>query len=105
MLCCCPKLMSKWLFLSRVVSNIKDDLQPLEDAIRTSLLPLLTKKLPPNDAQRKLFALPARLGGMGIRNSVKQAASEFEASIAVTRPLVKAILSGSFKYSYNVLSD
>ncbi len=44
-------------------------LSPIDDAIRSDLIPALTGRPPPNDIQCKLFALPARLGGLGPINS------------------------------------
>ena len=68
-------------------------MQPLEDSIRTKLIPVLTGKEPPNDTERDLLALPVRLGGLGIRNPVRAADEEYCASMAVSNPLVKLITS------------
>ena len=47
---------------------------------------------PISDLERALFALPVRLGGLGICNPQALADSEFAASVKVTRPLVECIL-------------
>ena len=60
-------LLSKWTYFSRVVPNISYLLKPLDNAIRSDLIPALTGRLPLNDLECELFALPARLGGLGIR--------------------------------------
>ena len=61
-------LSSKWSYLYRAIPSINSFMQPLEDSLRTKLIPMLTGKEPPNDTERDLLALPVRLGGLGIRN-------------------------------------
>lgn len=61
-------LAGKWTHLSRTTPGINQHLLPLEKSIRTTLLPKLTGREPPNDLERDLFALPARLGGLNIGN-------------------------------------
>lgn len=85
--------------MSRVVPDIQHLLQPIEDAIRTYVLPHLTPQ------ERRLIALPARLGGLGITNPVEQSQAEHEASLQVTAPLIDAILHGYLEYSYQIQSD
>ena len=53
-------LAEKWSFLSRTVTEITPDLQPLKNIIRAKLLPTLTGRPPPNDAEREHFTLPSR---------------------------------------------
>lgn len=96
---------SKWVFLSRVVPDIATDLQALEDSIRSTLLPAVTGRLPFNDIERQLVALPARLGGFGIGNPAEQSSTEFTASQKITNPLTSAILSGFKNYSYDICSN
>ncbi len=93
-----------WLHqqVSHVVPDIKHHLLPLEEAIRTNLLPQLTGWFPPGNPDRQLMALPARLGGLGITNPAEQSPTEYEAPLRVTVPLMNAIVSG---YSYNILVD
>ena len=78
---------SKWTYLSRVVPGIADLLQPVEDAIRHHLLPALTGRCSFSDDERALFALPARLGGLGIGNSVTDADHAYESPLKVSGPL------------------
>ena len=61
-------LLSKWSYLSRILSNLSSHFQHLENVIRTEFIPTLTRNPPPNDTDRELFALPARLGGLDLRN-------------------------------------
>ena len=66
-------LSSKWTYLCRTVPNISHLLKPLDDALQTKLIPALTGRPPPNDLECALFALPARMGGLGITIPSKQA--------------------------------
>ena len=56
---------SKWTFLVRTTPDIGTLLKPLEDTIRLKFLPALTGQNAPNNTERDLLALPARLGGIG----------------------------------------
>ena len=73
-------LSSHWLYLCRTTPNISEVLQPLEDNIRLVLIPTLTGCSPPNDAIRKLFALPPRYGGLGIINPTNKLEYVFTSS-------------------------
>ena len=44
-------------------------------------------RAPPSDLERELFALPARLGGLGIPNPASSLSKEFLASISISAPL------------------
>ena len=85
-------LSSKWTYLLRTVPDIADLLQPLEDAIRSKFIPALTGRDCVNDAERDLFALPARLGGLSLNNPVMSCNHEFTSSVDVTAPLATLIL-------------
>ena len=85
-------LMSKWIYLSRTMWGIGQLLQPLENMIRTKLLPALSGRPPPNEVERELFSLPARLGGIAISNPSNTVGLEFNSSIQVTKALKEAIL-------------
>ena len=76
----------KFTYLSRT-TPLKDHLvQPVEDVIRFQLIPTLTGRAPPNDLERELFTLPARLGGLGITNLVSRSSKEFQASLSIWSP-------------------
>ena len=83
-------LLSKWTFLSRVMSL---DAEPLEDCIRQQLIPNLLGRDAPGDKEGDLLALQPRLGGMGLLNPIKTAVTEFQNSLAVSTPLVRKILA------------
>ncbi len=88
-------LMSKWTYpyLSRTTPDIGPMLSPIDDAICSDLIPALTGRPPPNDIQCKLFALPARLGGLGISIPSIAAEEELQSSLLVTSTLSDHILS------------
>ena len=83
-------LQGKWNFAQRVLPNTAHLYQPLEEKIRLSLLPAITGKTP-NDMERKVFAMPARNGGLGVRNPEKTAQENYEASKQITEPLTRLI--------------
>ena len=96
-------LSSKWTYISRTVPDIEELFQPLEETIRCSFLPTLTGRAPPNELERRLFALPCRLGGIGIANPAKASTSEYAASQQVTKPLSDLILQQNPQYSFDTL--
>ena len=88
-------LSSKWAYLARTIPDCDDLFKPLEDAIRHRLLPSLTGQNAFNDVDRDLMALPARLGGLGIIDPSRQSATQHNASMKITAPLVTLILQQS----------
>ena len=90
--------MSKWTYLTRVIPNISDLLQPLEDAIRQKFLTSLTGQNAFNDVTRELMALPVRLGVLGIINPTAEAPSHHDASTKITTPLTTLIMEQSHQY-------
>lgn len=96
-------LISKWTYLCRITPDIGELLLPLDNALRSDLLPMLTGRPPPNDVECSLFALPARLGGLGIMIPSKNADREHQSSLLVTEPLCDHILSQNTDYSYEVV--
>ena len=93
-------IVSKWSYLSRIVPDIGQLLEPLDHLIRTKLIPVLTGRPPPNDQEQ---ALPVRLGGLALVNPAQHAASEFTASVKITEPLTNVILHQGTDYSYEVV--
>ena len=98
-------LVNKWSYLSRTTENIGPLLQPLEDIIRTELIPTLSSRPAPNDKERDLLALPCRLGGLGLTNPSTTASEEFSASKNVTKPLVDLILAQESSYPYEAHAE
>ena len=91
---------SKRTYLTRTIFNTNHLIKPLEDAIRTYLIPALTGRAPPNDVERDLLSLPCRLGGIGMCNPSKTAAFEYSLSQRVTKPLCQLILQQDPTYSF-----
>ncbi len=88
-------LAGRWTYLSRTTPNISEHLSELEGIIQTKLIPALTGRPPPNEAERDLLALPCRLRGVGLSNPASRSPMEFEASQRIAGPLKTLILDGS----------
>ena len=98
-------LAGKWSYLTRTVPSISDHLKALDNILRSDFIPNLTGRPPPNDIERKLMALPARLGGLGIGISSQNSDDAFIASLLVTAPLRQLIHSNDTIYSHQALAD
>lgn len=94
---------SKWSFLSRTTPCISHQLRVLDDILRTAFIPILTGRPPPNDVDVRLFALPARLGGLGIDVPSLHADRDFQGSLLVTAPLRTLIRTQDQVYSFAAL--
>ena len=97
-------LMSKWTYLSRTVPGIGPMLRPLDETIGSAVIPALTRRPPPGDLERTLIALPARLGGLGIRKPSRAAANEYHASQQVTSTLCDHVISQDLEYSSEIIA-
>ena len=71
-----------------VVPDLGDKLQPIEEALRFRLLPAITGRSNISDAERLIFAFPARDGGLGIPIPTEATAEQYRASHFITEPLV-----------------
>ena len=81
----------KWTYFLRTIPDIEDLLQPLEEAIRSVLIPtLLNRTISYQD--RRILELPVCLGGLGIVNPSTEAKSNYQYSKRITRPLTKHII-------------
>ena len=87
-------LMSHWMFFLRCIEGIAHLMQPVEDAIRLQLLPAITSREALTDDERDLLALPARLGGIGLRNPTTQT-EEHNYSQRLSAPLTALIVQQS----------
>ena len=97
-------LQSKWTYLCRVISTIGHLLSPLDEKLRSDLLSALTGRPPPSNLDCALFALPARLGGLGIRIPSKTADSELQSSLLITSSLKDHILDQDREYGYDIVA-
>ena len=84
--------MSQWNYVFRTCSSIARHLQALENFIRSVFIPTLFSRDPPDDTRRDLYALPCRLGGLGIMNPISYCTSQSTASALITSPLVDLIV-------------
>ena len=96
---------NKWVYLSRTVPDISALLQPLEDMLRTTVLPALTGREAPSDAERGLFALPPKLGGLGVINPSELSDFEYKVSKDVSAPLVTLIAKQHQQCSISSLTE
>ena len=85
-------LSSRWNYLSRTIPGVRELLMPVEQAIRQKFIPALTGREIPGDMERDLFALPTRLGGLGITNPVEMSDGQFDASKRITAPLMALVV-------------
>ena len=69
------------------------------------LFPALTGRPPPNDLECDLFALPARLGGLGIRIPSRNDDRELQSSLLITSPLMDHILKQDKEYGSDIIAD
>ena len=83
---------SRWSFLTRTIPDIQHLLLPLEQEIRHKLLPALTGRQDITGTERRILALPARLGGLGIADPSSSSQTSFQNSVAMTAPQVNLIL-------------
>ena len=88
-------LQNEWQYLQRVVPDSGPLFQPLEDTIKTKLLPALFQAEPHLVPTRSLLERPVRHAGIGIPNPVTSAPEQFAASRAVTAALSSSIQDGS----------
>ena len=97
-------LVSGLTLAAPLLINISDLLLPLDNAIRSLLLSELTGQPPPSDLLTRLFALPARLGGLGIKIPSMASEREYLSSIQATSALSNKILLQTEKYSEDTLT-
>ena len=82
----------KWIYVTRTTPYISEMLKPLEYIIQESFIPAIVGKSFFDDDMRKILALPARHGGLGIGNVTELSQKEYENSVLLTSQLTSAIL-------------
>ena len=92
-------LSSKWMFLMRSAGENVKLFCPLEEALRNHLILALTGRRV-SDIERKVMALPTRLGGLGIPIPMEEAKLQHEGSTRITKPLVECMLGQVQQCSY-----
>ena len=88
---CYTKAIShRWSYVQRTIPGIRHLFIPLEEAIKEKLIPaIIGRKI--SDVERKIFAVPVRMGGMNILNPVETAETEYESSRYITENLAQVI--------------
>ena len=81
----------KWGYLQRTIPDIGPLFQPIEDIIRHKFIPLVVGKHV-SDLERRVLALPIRMGGMAIEDPTKAANHQYSSSRFINTPLVELIL-------------
>ena len=71
---------------------------------KTHPYPVITGRVV-SDTERELFALPPRLGGLGIKNPVQEADNEYEASRSLAGPLCEKIFQNDSLYDVSVIDN
>ena len=94
----------KFSYLCRTTPDIASQLEPLEDFLRTTFIPALTGRAPPDDAVRDLLALPARLGGLAIVNPTKSCQHDYSGSTIIAGPLATLISAQCDEYAYECIA-
>ena len=80
----------EWSFLQRVVPDCSDAFSKIRKKVNDTFWPaLFDGSVDENEV--KLFSLPARMGGLGVRDAVESAVQAFATSRAGSECLVKAI--------------
>jgi hypothetical protein len=77
--------------VQRTIPNIEHHFIPLEEAIRDKLIPVLFGRNV-SETERRILAMPVRLGGMGITNPTNSS-KQFTASAKITENLTQIIFN------------
>ena len=80
----------RWAYIQRTIGGISNLFTPLEECIKETFLPsVIGRKV--SDAERKIFSLPVRYGGLGVANPVETCEREFHSSLTITEDLTGLI--------------
>jgi hypothetical protein len=94
---------NKWYYCQRTMRQVGTLMQPIETIIRQKFLPtLFGNTMTISDNERKLYALPGRLGGLGVDNPVLGAGHMYLESVEFTKPLKDLIVSSTAELTINV---
>jgi len=89
---------NKWYYCQRTMHQVGALMQPIEKIIREKFLPnLFGNDMTVSDNERKLYALPGRLGGLGVDNPVLSALPMYLESLELTKPLKDLIVASEAK--------
>ena len=91
-------IIGKWQYLMRTVCDVGEMFQVLENRIANNFIPTLTGREPCSNEERLLLSLPTRHSGLNLPNPVDLAKIQQDASLKVTEPLKKMIISQTTSY-------
>ena len=89
--CFTKAICHRWTYIQRTIPGIDHLFCPLENAIREKLIPAIIGR-EVSDIERRILALPVRLGGMGIEDPTK-CSDKFTASTNITANLTNIIIN------------
>ena len=85
-------LVGRWTYAVRIIPETSADIKPLENAIRSTLVPAMLSRVASNNTEWELLTLPTRLRGLGLPSLSRMAQCEFDISVSVTTPLTSLVL-------------
>ena len=85
-------LVGRWTYAVRTIREMSADIKPLENAIRSTLVPAMLSRVASTNTEWELLTLPTRLGGLGLHCLSRMAQREFDISVSVTTPLTSLVL-------------
>ena len=99
---CFTKAIShRWTYVQRTIPDIEHLFRPLEDSIKEKLIPALIGRNV-SDIERRILALPVRLGGLGISDPTTST-DQFTASTYITENLTRIIFNQEADFTnYNM---
>ena len=80
-----------WMYAARTINDLESGIAPVDQTIRSPLVPAMLDRLASSDLQWDLLTLPTRLGGLGLPSVKRLAQQEYGISVAVTAPLTALI--------------
>ena len=93
------KSMNRWTFMCRTVPCSQQFMEKIESCVQRVLLPVLLGGRCGTKV-RRMVSLPARLGGIGIRNCVLAAPMDYEESVMLCTLIIEQLVSREYAYDY-----
>jgi hypothetical protein len=95
----------KLTYFIRTIPNVAELVKPIDDIINNKFLPALTERQAISRIDRKLIALPVKLGGLGIPIFSESCVTEFENSRFISKYLIDKIVAQDPTYVVNAQRD
>ena len=83
----------------RTIEIVVNFMLPLDKVIKQKLIKTLFNDSHISEKLRSLIALPCKLGGMGINNSVEIANEEYVNSLELTEKFINLIIQQEYSYT------